>query len=350
MTEPRVHNRYHNTAPKDAVYIGRGTILGNPFRIGDNTTRDQACDRYIADAGAIPGFRSMVRRHYKGKHLICSCKPKRCHGDWLLEVANSEETPDELANELENLRKLKHAIIRRLNIELDAYDFRFSESEAILDIDRFAFYQNSNVKLSMDSYPISTMQERPLLDILQTAVECSISVLFVLARELDEGDSHRGQDASIPSYLIAASVALIEGQISAQVYERFFTETTEDEEIVWITGLIKCMQADLLNVLLRLLLTSDGSFVMDVLYNDTRRTVFRTKVKISERSEQNKERDVRLTIQALSDLTHSGKRLTLDDIYRAVHTHRRKVLEQITKGLTDREALLAMKLDGDPPF
>jgi hypothetical protein len=36
---PRVHNKYHNSAPSNAVYIGRGSPFGNPFVIGKDGTR-----------------------------------------------------------------------------------------------------------------------------------------------------------------------------------------------------------------------------------------------------------------------------------------------------------------------
>ncbi len=79
---PQVHNRHHRTAPKEAVYVGRGTPWGNPFRIGPGMTRDQAVDRFEREV--LPG---LDLRPLLGRDLVCSCKPARCHADSLLAAA-----------------------------------------------------------------------------------------------------------------------------------------------------------------------------------------------------------------------------------------------------------------------
>lgn len=79
VSGPRVHNKYHNTAPSDAVYIGRGSPWGNPFVIGIHGNRDEVCDRFEAEI--LPTLDLSALR---GKHLICFCKPARCHGDSIL--------------------------------------------------------------------------------------------------------------------------------------------------------------------------------------------------------------------------------------------------------------------------
>lgn len=70
------------------VYVGRGTPYGNEFVIGRHGTRDECIDKYVARRSADPAFVAMVRETLAGKRLGCSCKPKRCHADWLAEVAN----------------------------------------------------------------------------------------------------------------------------------------------------------------------------------------------------------------------------------------------------------------------
>ncbi len=87
---PKVHNRHHGTAPPDAVYIGRGTPWGNTFVIGEDGDRDEVCDKYEAKVERTPGMKARIRQELKGRDLVCSCKPKRCHGDYLLKVANQE--------------------------------------------------------------------------------------------------------------------------------------------------------------------------------------------------------------------------------------------------------------------
>lgn len=85
---PKVHNKYHQTAGPDAVYIGRGSPYGNPFVIGKDGDRDEVCDKYEAMLLASPQLLATVRNNLKGKDLVCFCAPKRCHGDTLLRIAN----------------------------------------------------------------------------------------------------------------------------------------------------------------------------------------------------------------------------------------------------------------------
>jgi hypothetical protein len=44
--EPIVHNKHHKTAPPDAVYIGRGSKWGNPFKIGPDGSRYDVCEAF----------------------------------------------------------------------------------------------------------------------------------------------------------------------------------------------------------------------------------------------------------------------------------------------------------------
>ena len=90
LDTPRVHNRHRGTAPQGAVYIGRGTTYGNPYVVGEHGTRDECCDMYEKELRANPEAIAYVQKHLKGKHLLCSCKPARCHGDVLLQIANEE--------------------------------------------------------------------------------------------------------------------------------------------------------------------------------------------------------------------------------------------------------------------
>lgn len=88
---PKVYNKYHRDAPEDAVYIGRPSRWGNPFKIGVHAEdRDQAVDMFedwiLSDFNEQ--LRIDVRRYLRDKNLICFCAPKRCHGDVLLRVAN----------------------------------------------------------------------------------------------------------------------------------------------------------------------------------------------------------------------------------------------------------------------
>ena len=85
MKMPKVHNKYHNTAPSDAVYIGRGSPWGNPYPIiPGKQTRDEVCDEF--ERVILP---TLDMSSLRGKDLVCFCKPKRCHGDAILKKANS---------------------------------------------------------------------------------------------------------------------------------------------------------------------------------------------------------------------------------------------------------------------
>lgn len=95
---PRVHNKYHNTAPNDAVYVGRGSPYGNPFIMGKDGDRNEVCDKYEKMIQNNPDLIARVKRDLKGKDLICFCSPKRCHGDTLLRIANSESCINEQDN------------------------------------------------------------------------------------------------------------------------------------------------------------------------------------------------------------------------------------------------------------
>jgi hypothetical protein len=77
---PRVHNKHARTAPAhNSRYIGRGSLWGNPFKIGEHGTRDEVCDRFEREI--LP---TLDLEPLRGKHLVCYCAPLRCHGDSIL--------------------------------------------------------------------------------------------------------------------------------------------------------------------------------------------------------------------------------------------------------------------------
>ena len=85
---PKVWNKRQKNVPKDAVYIGRGSPFGNPFRMNNESERDSVCDKYEDCLMANPELLSRVENELRGKDLVCWCAPKRCHGDLLLRIAN----------------------------------------------------------------------------------------------------------------------------------------------------------------------------------------------------------------------------------------------------------------------
>ena len=83
----RVHNKYKNTAPPDAVYIGRPTKWGNPFVIGRDGTREDVIRKYEDWVVTQPELMQALHE-LRGKDLVCFCAPQGCHGDVLLRLAN----------------------------------------------------------------------------------------------------------------------------------------------------------------------------------------------------------------------------------------------------------------------
>lgn len=74
----------------DSVYIGRPSKFGNPFSIGKDGTRDEVIDKYAEWINTQPELLKAIRKELKGKDLLCWCKPKACHGDVILRIANEE--------------------------------------------------------------------------------------------------------------------------------------------------------------------------------------------------------------------------------------------------------------------
>jgi len=66
------------------VYIGRGSKWGNPYTIGRDGNRDEVCDKYEEWFPTQPHLVNALHE-LVGKTLGCFCKPKRCHGDFLVE-------------------------------------------------------------------------------------------------------------------------------------------------------------------------------------------------------------------------------------------------------------------------
>lgn len=87
-----VVNKYNvNMDDPDIVYIGRGSIWGNPFPMKDKSEQE----RYRV----IKAYRQwlwlqQMKGHItkemildlEGKRLACYCAPKACHGDVLIKA------------------------------------------------------------------------------------------------------------------------------------------------------------------------------------------------------------------------------------------------------------------------
>ncbi len=78
---------------KLAVYIGRGSVYGNPFVISKEATRDDVCNDY--ENKYLPFQPSIIAKlpELKGKVLLCYCYPERCHGDTLAALTSCPLRP-----------------------------------------------------------------------------------------------------------------------------------------------------------------------------------------------------------------------------------------------------------------
>lgn len=99
MDEVYVVNKYKLSPEqqKQAVYIGRGSIFGNPFVMDKNNSRDDVCDAYqryfYKRLENDLEFRESVEKLAdkalsESVNLMCFCAPKRCHGDIIKEYIN----------------------------------------------------------------------------------------------------------------------------------------------------------------------------------------------------------------------------------------------------------------------
>ena len=91
--------------PENAVYVGRPTSFGNPFRVGSvllgtQYGRDaEGKPFHVVDAfHAVQLFRSWTKwspielKFLRGKNLACWCPLNQpCHADVLLELANKQK-------------------------------------------------------------------------------------------------------------------------------------------------------------------------------------------------------------------------------------------------------------------
>ena len=82
--------------PANTVYVGWPTKWGNPFPINSDVDRQTsvACYREWLNGkrrlDALPPTQAEIKAELRGKSLACWCKPgEPCHGDVLLEIANS---------------------------------------------------------------------------------------------------------------------------------------------------------------------------------------------------------------------------------------------------------------------
>ncbi len=84
----RVLKKREAGVPSGAVYIGRGSKWGNPFRIGTDGDRAAVITK---QEHWLRGQHHLLRAldELRGCDLVCFCAPLACHGDLLLRLANA---------------------------------------------------------------------------------------------------------------------------------------------------------------------------------------------------------------------------------------------------------------------
>lgn len=75
--------------PAEAIYVGRPTKWGNPFKIGEHGTRDEVVALFREYAEGTTPLTDDDLMELTGCDLVCWCPlDQPCHADILLALAN----------------------------------------------------------------------------------------------------------------------------------------------------------------------------------------------------------------------------------------------------------------------
>lgn len=80
-------NLKHNPSPP-YVYVGRGSLWGNPFRAGVDGSRSAVIARFEEYLNVREDLRQRLGE-LRGRNLACWCAPLPCHAEVLRRLANS---------------------------------------------------------------------------------------------------------------------------------------------------------------------------------------------------------------------------------------------------------------------
>ncbi len=89
---PEVINVKTDKSISGVVQIGRPSIYGNPYKIGEAGTRDEVITAYkLHLAVLIDSDEAFINalEELHGKRLGCFCHPEACHGDVLAELVRN---------------------------------------------------------------------------------------------------------------------------------------------------------------------------------------------------------------------------------------------------------------------
>lgn len=87
---PKLYNiNLDKNIPSNAIYIGRGSSWGNPYKIGIHGNRTEVIAKFENYANKT-GLKERIKIELRNKNLKCYCCPLPCHGDIILKWANEE--------------------------------------------------------------------------------------------------------------------------------------------------------------------------------------------------------------------------------------------------------------------
>ncbi len=84
---PQVLNKQRDRIPAGAIYCGRPSPFGNPFRVGCNGSRATVVARYERWIAEQPHLLARLEE-LRGRDLVCWWAPLACLCDVLLKLAN----------------------------------------------------------------------------------------------------------------------------------------------------------------------------------------------------------------------------------------------------------------------
>jgi len=93
FSAPRLVNMSTTIPDKDAVYIGRPSRWGNPYRLSRYPRNEaiQLFESHLLNSGLLKDIHIL-----KYKQLACFCLPKACHGEVLLKYITRLEANETL--------------------------------------------------------------------------------------------------------------------------------------------------------------------------------------------------------------------------------------------------------------
>jgi len=76
---PRIYNADTDIIPDGAVYVGRSSRYGNPYRLGVDGTAGDVAILYLKYLVANPELVQDIKLNLKDKNLVCHCSSELCH-------------------------------------------------------------------------------------------------------------------------------------------------------------------------------------------------------------------------------------------------------------------------------